>query len=161
MKRLQRLVVLIVTIVAIDARSADLIADLTVSGERLAVPEWQDESSNIITSVTFDFGGIVDGNANVHVLSSVHQIRLVDGNDPGGPKSIRIVRPKDCTVGANAVTNSHVRIAVDGTWYTNTNVNMTEGVLYTVQMRFNAAGNYADKIGLVSCATAGRFSFEY
>lgn len=143
------------------AHGLDLVGSLTVSGVRLAIPEWQDDNSNLITSVVYDFTGVAENDPNNNVLSNNYAIKIVDSNDPGGPKSIRLQRPKDCTIGNEVVANNHVRFVIDGTAYGNSTISFTEGILYTSQLRFNSAGNYADKLGVVTYATSGAITYEY
>lgn len=139
---------------------ADLDLEIYASGERLQGPEWQNNSSVKIASVTFDFTAPVS-DASTNVDSTTQTVKIVDINNPGSAKTISITRPRDCLIGATTVANTFSRLVVDGTEYANTTVTFTENVVRTIFVRFRDEGNFGATSGVVSCARPGDLTYTY
>lgn len=148
-------------IIPAAAFAADATLSFIITGTRYGAPEWQNGSNATITNVTFDFTGFA-GAAAANVDSDTTDVKIVDGSDPGGSKTIALTRPTTCTIGAQAINDSDVYFMEDGAEVTaDGNRTFTEGTTRTIGLRIDDGANHGDKEGAVACAGAGSLVYTY
>jgi hypothetical protein len=139
--------------------AADTVLDINVTGTIAAQPVWQDGSSANITAITLDFSGLVAGPAAQDVDSAPSTAKLV--NAIAYPASVALVRPANCTIGADAVNNADVHFLNNSTPVTtDSSFDIGANTDQSYALRFAAAGNYGDKSGAVSC-DPGSLTYTY
>jgi len=124
---------------------------LTVSGQVAAGPHWEDANGNKITSADLKFEAVT-GDANQNVDSKAASVALT--NPVGGvfPASITLVKPQDCKIGTEVVSNDHVQVLLGGEPIQGDKFDLPDGGVKEIQLRFSQDGSYGDKAGTVSCA---------
>ena len=149
-------------LVAGSVYATDVVLDLNVSGTILAGAEWRNGSDTTITAVTFDFGSFQAGDAARNVDSGSQTVKLFDPANSAGSINATLATPDTCTIGADAITDSHVLLVFGGTEFSDTGtIAITESASNTLILRFDDAGSYGDKSGAVSCTNAGTLTYTY
>ena len=125
-------------------------------------PEWRDTGATRITSVTFDFGTYQAGDAARNVDSGSQSVVLYDPNNASGSLSVALATPTGCSIGADNVTDSDVKLMFNSTEHSNAaSITIIEGATNALELRFTSSGNYGDKSGAVACSSAGTLTYTY
>ena len=144
------------------AFATDVTLDLNVSGTILGAPEWRNTGATQITSVTFDFGSYQAGDAARNVDSGSQSVVLYDPANSSGSLSVTLATPSGCSIGADNITDSDVKLMFNSTEQANAaSISITEGATNAMELRFASSGNYGDKSGAVSCSSAGTLTYTY
>jgi len=142
--------------------ATDVNLNLQVTGTILEAPSWKDTGSNALSSVSFNFANIITGAAASNVDSAAVSVILSDPSNASSTLTVNLTTPSACTIGGNAITNSHVVLVHSSTAYANSaTLSISEGATNSILLRFKSDGNYGDKSGAVSCSNAGSLTYSY
>lgn len=143
-----------------QAQAGTKTLTLTASGTMVRSPLWLGATSDILTTQTFSFEGIIAGPTAVDVTSADVTIKLVGVT--AYPATVALVRPSSCTIGSEGVADTDVHFVNNGSIVTaDTALSIASDATQTYALRFAAAGNYSDKAGAVSCGATGSLTYTY
>ena len=159
---LKRVFLLGVTSLCSISLSSEITIDIYVSGNILSGPEWQDQNSNLINLVSFNFDGKVAGAESDNVDSNEFNFILRDPNNAGGSLSVNLLTPMGCKLGQKDIEDSDIYLILSNSSFANgSNLIINEGSTYKMKLRFDGSGKYGNAAGLVACTTSGTLTYTY
>lgn len=142
------------------ASAASVELKLKVAGSVARAPEWQDANGNKIIDRTFVFSGL-GGDARRDVDSEPVTYKLVNAKDGVYPVTITVNTPSNCKIGETDVLPAHVKLVRGSDVIGNGGSFQIDASAQESKLRFDAAGDYGDKTGLVVCGVDGALTYGF
>jgi hypothetical protein len=155
-----RIAAFIAILVSGVAISDQAILTLSVRGMILPPPKWVDPVGQELTSIVFNMNGYARTGPPKPVDSDIQFAKLI--NAPSYPADIHMMRPQNCSIGADQVRNRDVVLRIDKKdFMRDQTIRFPDDQVRQLQLSFHERGAYQDKTGIVRCQAPGRLVYQY